>query len=202
VRTPFGPTGWDAEALADALEVVASGLRAGLTPAASLVLARDCTEWGRRERRRVDAGVERLRSGLPTAGAWGGEGDSTGATSAYRVVATVWDLSVQTGGPLTTALGDAADHLREEARLQGRIAVLAAAPRASARLLTMLPVLGPGLAVLLGVHPVEVYSSSWVSAASATVGVLLTVVGWRWSRRMVQAAARPRTYDQAAPAPG
>jgi tight adherence protein B len=202
VRTSFGAPGWDAEALGDALEVVASGLRAGLTPAASLVLARDCTEWGRRERRRVDAVVERLGSGLPTAGAWFGEGDSTAAASAYRVVATVWDLSVETGGPLTAALADVVDHLREECRLQGRVEVLAAAPRASARLLTMLPVLGPGLAVLLGVHPVEVYSSSWVGAASGTVGVLLTVVGWRWSRRMVRAAARPRTYDQAAPAQG
>ena len=138
--------------------------------------------------------VERLEHGLPTTPAWSTSSDDAAAADAYRVVGSVWDLALETGGPLADAVEDLTGHLREQVRLNGRLEALAAGPRASARLLTLLPVVGPALAVLIGADPADLYLSSPVASGSAVAGLMLTVLGWRWSRAMVRSAARPRRY--------
>ncbi|MFN2319836.1 MAG: type II secretion system F family protein [Dermatophilaceae bacterium] len=185
---------WDPEALGDALEVVASALRAGLPPGVSLSIARGSTDWGRLEEARVTNVIDRLDRGLTTCSAWLLPSDEGEAADAYRMVGSVWDLALQTGGPLAEAVDYLTDHLREQARLHGRLEALAAGPRASARLLTLLPLVGPALAVLVGADPRDLYLSSPVAGGSAIIGLALTAVGWRWSRAMVRKAARPRRY--------
>lgn len=191
-RSAPGP--WDPEPLGDALEVVGSGLRAGLPPAVAVRVAWESTSWGRSESDRVRRVVERLEHGLPTTPAWSTSSDDAAAAEAYRVVGSVWDLALETGGPLADAVEDLTGHLREQVRLNGRLEALAAGPRASARLLTLLPVVGPALAVLIGADPADLYLSSPVASGSAVAGLVLTVLGWRWSRAMVRSAARPRRY--------
>lgn len=188
------PIRWDPESLGDTLDVVAAGLSAGLPPASALRLARDSTAWGRTETARLERVEACLQAGVPTASAWLLASDEGAAADAFHTVGGVWDLALRTGGPLADAIRSLADHLREEARLRGRLEALAAAPRASARLLTLLPLVGPALAVLIGAHPRDLYLSSPVAGASALVGLVLTAVGWRWSRAMVAQAARPRRY--------
>ena len=173
------PPRWDPESLADTLDVVAAGLCAGLPPEYALALARDSTAWGRREAERLEHVAARLRHGEPTASAWARSSDERAAADAFHTVGHVWDLALRTGGPLAEAVRALSDHLREEARLQGRLLALAAAPRTSARLLSLLPLVGPALALLIGAHPADLYLSSPVAGASALVGLLLTAVGWR-----------------------
>lgn len=185
---------WDPESLGDALDIVASALRAGLPPPVALALARDATVWGRCETERVGRVVASLDQGVGTASAWLLPSDEDAAVDAYRTVGGVWDLALQTGGPLAEAVDYLSDHLREQARLHGRLEALAAGPRASARLLTLLPLVGPALAVLVGADPQDLYLSSTAAGGSAVIGLVLTVVGWRWSRAMVARAARPRRY--------
>jgi tight adherence protein B len=185
---------WDPESLSDALDIVASALRAGLPPAMALTVAREATVWGRCEAERVARVVESLDQGAATASAWLLTSDEGAAADAYGTVGGVWDLALQTGGPLAEAVDYLGDHLREQARLHGRLEALAAGPRASARLLTLLPLVGPALAVLVGADPRDLYLSSAAAGASAVIGLVLTAVGWRWSRAMVVRAARPRRY--------
>lgn len=185
---------WDPEPLGDALEVVASALEAGLPAAAALVVARDSTAWGIAETARLDRVVTCLSRGSPTAAAWHAAGDDPRATDSYRTVGSVWDLAVETGGPLAEAVRSLIDHLREQSRLLGRLEVLAAGPRTSAAVLALLPVVGPALAVVIGADPARLYLATPVAAASVSVGLVLTGAGWRWSRAMVERAARSRRY--------
>jgi tight adherence protein B len=197
VRSARTPGADDGETLADALEVAAAALRAGLSPSAALALVADATAWGAREAVRVEAVRRRMALGRPTREAWCRPGDSRGEADAHHAVAGVWDLALQTGGPLADAVDDLAGHLREEARLRGRLEALAAGPRTSRRLLTVLPLAGPVLAVLIGADLGQLYASSIAGAASVLTGIALTGVGWWWSRSMVEAATRPRPYPVA-----
>lgn len=183
-----------AEALADALEVVAAALRAGLSPAAALGLMAEATSWGADECERIAAVRLRIRVGGSTAAVWCRPTDSGSAALSYRAVGSLWDLALRTGGPFAEAVDGIAAHLREEARLRGRLEGLAAGPRTSRRLLTALPLAGPALAVVVGADLTELYASSVPGAASVVIGVVLTVAGWSWSRRMVEQATRMRPY--------
>lgn len=183
----------DPETLADALEILAAALQAGLPPSDALHITAASTEWGRRERGRVSAVLSLIETGAPTRQGWMSRSDDAQWDDAHRVIGGVWDLAVQTGAPLAEAVLLVAGHLREDARLRGRLDALAAAPRASQRLLTLLPVVGPVLTLLVGADPVSLYASP-VAAGSAAVGLGLTAVGWRWSRLLVAQAGRPRRY--------
>lgn len=193
-RQGRGSGGADPEAFADALEVVVAALRAGLPPGDALHIMAESTEWGRVEQERVAHVCERVGQGAPTRPAWTEPGGEGKVSDAYRTVGGVWDLAGRTGAPLADALVQVADHLREQARMRDRLDALAAAPRTSQRLLTLLPLVGPVLAVLVGADPMALYASSPVAVGAAILGLVLNVVGWRWSRRLVAAAARPRPY--------
>ncbi|MDO5503339.1 MAG: type II secretion system F family protein [Actinomycetia bacterium] len=182
------------DSLADALDLVVSALRAGLPPAAALVLARESSSWGRAEAARLERVIGALETGARTRSAWLEVGDPAGATLAYRAVGVVWDAAIRSGAPLAEALAQIVSHLREEARLAGRVEVLASGPRTSQRVLCLLPLLGPVLALLIGIDPRLLYLSSPLAAVSAVIGLLLTLVGTRWSRRMIEQAVRPPTY--------
>lgn len=186
------------EALADALEVVASALRAGLSPSAALGLIAEATSWGARHGDRVDAVQCRMRVGESTEDAWCRPADSGSAAESCRTVARLWDLALQTGGPFADAVDGIAAHLREESRLRARLEGLAAGPRTSRRLLTALPLAGPALAVVVGADLKELYASSIAGAVSVLAGVVLTVAGWWWSRSMVERAIRLQPYPVSA----
>ncbi|QIM22798.1 hypothetical protein G7075_19400 [Phycicoccus sp. HDW14] len=62
------------------------------------------------------------------------------------------------------------------------------------RLLTLLPLGGPLVGVLLGLSPTTLYGSAPARAA-AGVGLVLTASGWWWSRSLVRRALRPGRTD-------
>src|SRR5699024_11575968 len=65
-----------------------------------------------------------------------------------------------------------------------------AAPRATARLLAWLPLAGLGLGVLLGVDPLVVFADGGLGTASLLLGLLLMLLGRRWSALLVGRAQR------------
>lgn len=184
---------WNSQLMADGLEIVASGLRAGLPPAAALRLVIESTEWGRTEHTRITRVADQACSGEALGSAWCGPEDRGPAAEAYRLLGAVWDLATSTGAPPAEALDILAHHLREEARIHGRLDALASGPRASQRLLTLLPVAGPVLALVVGAGPRSLYGTL-PGALSLAVGAALAVVGWRWGRSLVATALRPRSY--------
>lgn len=187
-------TTWDPETLADGLEVIAAALHAGLPPAHAVAIARDSTGWGRAESGRLERVRACVHHGAATSPAWIEDGDGEMAADAYATVGSVWDLALHTGAPLAEAVSLLTEHLREQSRLQGRLEALVAGPRASARLLALLPLIGPVLTLLVGAEPARLYLSSPVAGGSAALGLLLTALGWRWSAAIVTGASRPRRY--------
>lgn len=94
------------------------------------------------------------------------------------------------GAPVADVLHSCAQGLSEaeEAASQRRTAL--AAPRATARLLTWMPVAGLGLGALLGVRPLAVFTDGGAGTACFLLGMVLTVAGRRWSGALVRQAER------------
>lgn len=99
-------------------------------------------------------------------------------------VARAWRVAALTGAPLARAVRVSAHVSRERRRLERAVQVATAGARATVTVLTLLPVAGVGLAAVLGVSPLVLYSHP-VALASAGAGALLVVVGQLWSRRLV-----------------
>ena len=112
-------------------------------------------------------------------------------------------MSESAGAPLATSLERAAEHAEERIdALLGRQSALAA-PRATGRILSWLPLLGLGLGVLMGSDPVGVLTGSILGALTGLLGLGLAFAGRRWTAalvhraevkaRQVAGATKPRT---------
>ena len=104
-------------------------------------------------------------------------------------------MSESAGAPLATSLERAAEHAEERIdALLGRQSALAA-PRATGRILSWLPLLGLGLGVLMGSDPVGVLTGSVLGALTGLLGLGLAFAGRRWTAALVHRAevesARP-----------
>ncbi|GAA4118889.1 hypothetical protein GCM10022415_18390 [Knoellia locipacati] len=177
--------GW----VADFAELAAVGLDAGLPSAEAARLA--CTVGATSS----DPGPRLLAARLAEVDALGGGvggclADEAPGDPDLTFLAAAWQLTDEFGVAAAPAARTAAEVLRERAAAEDRRTVLAAGPRASMWLLTLLPLSGPLVAVLLGLPVTEVYGG--VAALGATaVGCVLTGVGWLWSRALVRRALRP-----------
>ena len=97
-------------------------------------------------------------------------------------------MSESAGAPLATSLERAAEHAEERIdALLGRQSALAA-PRATGRILSWLPLLGLGLGVLMGSDPVGVLTGSILGALTGLLGLGLAFVGRRWTAALVHRA--------------
>lgn len=97
-------------------------------------------------------------------------------------------MSECAGAPLATSLERAAEHAEERIdALLGRQSALAA-PRATGRILSWLPLLGLGLGVLMGSDPVGVLTGSILGALTGLLGLGLALAGRRWTAALVHRA--------------
>lgn len=97
-------------------------------------------------------------------------------------------MSESAGAPLATSLERAAEHAEERIdALLGRQSALAA-PRATGRILSWLPLLGLGLGVLMGSDPVSVLTGSLLGALTGLLGLGLAFAGRRWTAALVHRA--------------
>lgn len=118
-------------------------------------------------------------------------------------------MSESAGAPLATSLERAAEHAEERIdALLGRQSALAA-PRATGRILSWLPLLGLGLGVLMGSDPVGVLTGSVLGALTGMLGLGLAFAGRRWTAALVHraevesmrtASAEPEAEKPASPA--
>lgn len=97
-------------------------------------------------------------------------------------------MSESAGAPLATSLERAAEHAEERIdALLGRQSALAA-PRATGRILSWLPLLGLGLGVLMGSDPVGVLTGSILGVLTGLFGLGLAFAGRRWTAALVHRA--------------
>lgn len=143
----------------------------------------------------LDAGLSVEEAGALAAASMRGHGQDADGAHGSQMLARAALLSERLGTPLADATRATATAARARAASMRRRQSLLAGPRASMAVVTLLPLAGPGVCVLLGLPVSEVYARP-AAAASLVVGVLLTGTGWWVSRRLVRAGARPRALTR------
>lgn len=169
--------------VARACQLLASHVRVGQVPATALaVTASDCpvlrealhvhevggdvaTVWRRQARRPGHGGLAEL--------------------------ARAWQVSGQTGAPLSATLEQVATSLSSEESLRAVVAGELASPRASSKVMAALPVCGIALGYLLGGDPVAWLLSGPVGWACLLTGLLLAAAGVVWIELLARRAAGP-----------
>ncbi|GGL36755.1 hypothetical protein GCM10014719_42430 [Planomonospora parontospora subsp. antibiotica] len=112
----------------------------------------------------------------------GGEG--------LRRLAACWRAGVTVGGGLVVLVDRVAASLREAESHRQDVAAQLAGPRATARLLAGLPVLGLAMAAGLGMRPLDFLFGGPAGAACLVAGIALDGCGLWWTRRLVTRAER------------
>ena len=173
-------------ALADALDQITEEVRAGAHPAAAL--------------RGVAADAEAARTVLQPAVAAAelGHGVAAALTAEaarrpeiardLRHVAGAWTLAERHGVPLADLLAAIHAGLRWRLAHAGRVRAALAGPRATAAVLTGLPVLGILLGELVGAGPLNVLRSGVLGQALVVCGVGLAAAGSAWARAIMRSA--------------
>ncbi|NHA68289.1 type II secretion system F family protein [Phycicoccus flavus] len=187
---PRAGAGAGEEWVADLAEVVAVGLRAGLDLASALRAAASAPSvvlaapW-------LGEALERRPGGATPSEVLAARPDGV-AAEGLEVLARAWRLSEVTGASAAHTTAAAAEAVRATAATRRRVETALAGPTASMRLLTLLPLAGPGAALLVGLDVRSLYGSA-AARLAVVVGVSLTGLGWWWCRRLVRRASRPGT---------
>ncbi|NMR19779.1 type II secretion system F family protein [Cellulomonas fimi] len=157
--------------LATVVTEVASQLRAGADPARA---------WQVALGRPLGAG------GRPDAAALAGRGDE----AQVAAVLVAGELARELGAPLAAVLDRVAQALAAGEEAEGERRAALAGPRATAGVLTMLPVLGVVLGTAVGADPVAVLLDGGIGTLGLAIGAALLAVGRWWIARLVMIAAR------------
>lgn len=107
-----------------------------------------------------------------------------------RVLAGCWRIGVDRGGTLVSVIEGVAEALRDEQSHREDIALQLAGPRATARLLAGLPLLGMGMAAALGARPLSFLFGTVPGALCLVLGLGLDGLGLWWTARLAAVAER------------
>jgi tight adherence protein B len=170
----------DFDELAGTVQRLAVLMGAGIPPTAA---------WGYLGER-AGGVAERVRDGVELSEAIALESErSAGAlASGWRALAAAWSVGTRAGAPLGPTLRDVADALRALAAADRAVELALTAPKATARIVLVLPVVGLLLGILLGFDTVGVLVGSSVGIGCLVAGVALMLVAWRWNRALVRRA--------------
>jgi tight adherence protein B len=118
---------------------------------------------------------------------WGG--DVVGALRAEddhiaAHLAACWQIGSATGARLSDIIENLARAERDAAEARVELRASLAGPRATARMLALLPLLGVGLGYLLGADPITWFVTDPLGPPMLIVGALLTGAGVVWTRRI------------------
>ncbi|MDP9886288.1 tight adherence protein B [Sinomonas atrocyanea] len=121
------------------------------------------------------------------------------APPAARAAAGIWlsvaaciEAAEASGSALAGVLERLAAQLEADADAVAARSVALAGPRATAKVLSILPVAGLGLGMLMGADPFGILLSTPLGAMCLGLGAALTVAGRWWSDRLVRSASEAR----------
>ena len=103
---------------------------------------------------------------------------------ALRGLAAVWQVGEESGAGLARATAALVHGLRESEETRRTLESQMAGPRASARMLSLLPVIGLLMGMLLGGNPLEWLLGSTPGRMCLVGGVALNVAGVAWMSRI------------------
>lgn len=184
--------GVDARDLLGLLGAIAPALDAGMAPAAALGVAAEARS-GSGQLDPLGALTRDLASaaaqGAMLGPLWRDAARSSGS-SELLLLSRAWSLSEDMGVPLAQAVRTTAGLLEGRIAHERGLAGAVAGARATVTVLTVLPIGGPLLALVLGIGPGELYAGSRLTQVSLGLGLCLAAIGRWWVHRMVRAVAR------------
>lgn len=101
-------------------------------------------------------------------------------------LAALWQVSEGSGAAMAAALDRLIDGARDAARLKRTVAGELAAPRASARVLALLPLVGIGMALVSGANPLGFLFTTPAGLACVALAAVFEAAGVMWMRRLVR----------------
>ncbi|MEN2739493.1 type II secretion system F family protein [Microbacterium sp. X-17] len=113
-----------------------------------------------------------------------------GGDAGVAAVAAAWAVAEHAGASLAPALRGAAEVLRDRAGAERHIATALAGPRATARLMSWLPIVGVVMAYAIGVDVIGTLVSGPLGWMAAGSGCVLLIAGRSWTRTLVRSASR------------
>lgn len=160
--------------IARSLSALASELEAGQLPSVALVEA--CGEPAAWPRTRAAAQahgdvVAALRA------------DAEGRESLVHLAAC-WEVARESGAGLAASITRLAESTRRAQDVRHQLQAQLAGPRATARMLGLLPVVGIGLGALMGADPLTWLLGTVPGIACLITGILLTTLGMWWTNRI------------------
>ncbi|QEO16055.1 hypothetical protein FLP10_03870 [Agromyces intestinalis] len=144
----------------------------------------------------AEAAAAAAAAGQPVGDAIAGAAPPGPTRLAWSTLAAAWHVAESAGAPLAASLRDLAAALRDEAHARREVRAALAGPRASARMVTALPIIAAAFGALLGFDTVGVLFGSPVGITCLLVGSALLWAGSRWNRALARRAAPDR------PSPG
>jgi tight adherence protein B len=108
---------------------------------------------------------------------------------ALRSVAAGWEIAQRTGGTLAAVLERVVGGIRDDESARREVESALGPPRATARLLAMLPLGGIGLGTSMGASPLHVLLETPYGLACLAFGISLALLGLLWVERLADAVA-------------
>lgn len=120
------------------------------------------------------------------------QASNTEGCEALRLLAGCWRIGVDRGGMLASVIEGLAEALRDEQSHREDIALQLSGPRATARLLAVLPALGLAMAAALGARPLRFLFETFPGALCLGMGLALDVLGLWWTSHLASNAEQVR----------
>ncbi|WP_162802173.1 type II secretion system F family protein [Ornithinimicrobium murale] len=168
------------------LDQLSSSLRVGLPPAEALALSLRGSE--ERVREQLAGVLDAARAGRACGPAWLRAARSA-QSGELELLARSWLISERLGAPLADAVDSAGRALRSGRDLASRLETATVGARTTAAILSLLPVAGLGIALLMGIGPNELYGTP-VALLSLGLGVAVILVGRLIVARMITRVVR------------
>ncbi|WP_236082113.1 type II secretion system F family protein [Acidipropionibacterium jensenii] len=166
----------------EAARALAGRLSIGEVPSLALASIADELEVLAPARRAQEVGAD-VPEALLRAARTPGQESLTGLARAWRMA----DL---TGAPLAGATTAVAEAMRRRTRLEATLDSELAGPRASGRLMGLLPLAGLGMAQMVGAEPVAFLTSSSAGPICVLAAVALSCGGVLWSEALANRVHR------------
>jgi len=178
----------EAGELAESLARIVDELRGGAHPAAALAGVRADGPLAERTLGSA-ANAARLGDDVPAALTRAADLGSGRIGTELRRTAAAWSLADRHGAPLAALLEGVLTDLRWRLAFEARTHARAAGPRATAGVLTALPLLGLGLGHLLGADPLAVLRDGLLGQGLLLLGTVLLLTGLTWADRLAAGSA-------------
>jgi tight adherence protein B len=105
-------------------------------------------------------------------------------------LAACWAVSAQQGSGLASSVTRMAEQARVAEDIRVQLEAQLASPRATARILMLLPLFGIAMGMMMGVNPVGWLLGTPLGLACLVGGLALTALGYWWTSRIVQRVER------------